>query len=245
MDERLKRFQERTGHPIVVVTLDELEDGALDGLARKLYESLPLSQEQTKKAALLLVERAPRRVRVHVGPELKVLFPEPTATEKIQHHVDPYFDGMRPDLGIHAALDYIFRVIQGRVRVEATSETEKLEEESLSGRGAGGIFSLFLAPYLAFMVGGLWGIYATHFGVQRGVRLFLGAVFGSGTAKAVAIAMSWMGQYSEQLWYFILAISIPLALFGSLTEFWMSGEWSGIPRIKDPVKRKPEDNMGI
>jgi len=29
------------------------------------------------------------------------------------------------------------------------------------------------------------------------------------------------------------------------TEFWMSREWSGIPRMKDNVKRKPEDNMGI
>jgi hypothetical protein len=34
-------------------------------------------------------------------------------------------------------------------------------------------------------------------------------------------------------------------VLGSLTEFWMSREWSGIPRIKDKVKRKPEDNMGI
>jgi hypothetical protein len=33
-------------------------------------------------------------------------------------------------------------------------------------------------------------------------------------------------------------------VLGSLT-FWMSREWSGIPRIKDKVKRKPEDNMGI
>ena len=34
-------------------------------------------------------------------------------------------------------------------------------------------------------------------------------------------------------------------VLGSLTEFWMSREWSGIVRIKDKVKRKPEDNMGI
>ena len=34
-------------------------------------------------------------------------------------------------------------------------------------------------------------------------------------------------------------------VLGSWTEFWMSREWSGIPRIKDKVKRKPEDNMGI
>jgi hypothetical protein len=33
-------------------------------------------------------------------------------------------------------------------------------------------------------------------------------------------------------------------VFGSLTEFWMSGDWRGIPRIKESP-RKPEDKMGI
>jgi hypothetical protein len=40
-------------------------------------------------------------------------------------------------------------------------------------------------------------------------------------------------------------LSVPLAVFGSLTEYWMGGDWSGIPRVKNTVKRKPEDNMGI
>ena len=41
-----------------------------------------------------------------------------------------------------------------------------------------------------------------------------------------------------------VALAIPLGVFGSLTEFWMSGDWSGIPRIKGR-RRKPEDNIGI
>jgi len=40
-------------------------------------------------------------------------------------------------------------------------------------------------------------------------------------------------------------LSIALATFGSLTEFWMAGDWRGIPRVKDPIARKPEDNIGI
>jgi hypothetical protein len=42
-----------------------------------------------------------------------------------------------------------------------------------------------------------------------------------------------------------LILSIALGTFGSLTEFWMSGDWRGIPRVKDSVIRKPEDKMGI
>jgi hypothetical protein len=57
--------------------------------------------------------------------------------------------------------------------------------------------------------------------------------------------MTMISGYSAGLWYFILFLSISLGVFGSLTEYWMAGEWSGIPRVKDKVKRKPEDNMGI
>jgi len=73
----------------------------------------------------------------------------------------------------------------------------------------------------------------------------MGAILGGGTARIVATLMEMMGRYSDSLWYFILALSIVGGLFGSLTEFWMAGDWSGIPRVKDKVKRKPEDNMGI
>jgi hypothetical protein len=54
-----------------------------------------------------------------------------------------------------------------------------------------------------------------------------------------------LGNYSDDLWYFIMFLAIPLAVFGSFTEFWMSGDWSGIPRIKERPPRKPEDRMGI
>jgi hypothetical protein len=72
----------------------------------------------------------------------------------------------------------------------------------------------------------------------------MSAIFGGATAKIVATLMSVLGGYSDNLWYFIMALAIPLSIFGSLTEFWMAGDWRGIPRIKGP-RRKPEDNMGI
>jgi hypothetical protein len=115
---------------------------------------------------------------------------------------------------------------------------------SLRGGEAGAIFALCLGPFLALFVGVLWGIYATQYGVQRNTRLLMGAIFGGATAKIVAVLMSILGGYTDSLWYFIMALAIPLGVLGSLTEFWMAGDWRGIPRVKGP-KRKPEDNMGI
>ena len=130
------------------------------------------------------------------------------------------------------------------MRVGSQTEEEKLEEMSLRGGEAGAIFALCLGPFLAFFVAMLWGIYATQYGVQRNLRLLIGAIFGGATAKLVGMLMSFLGGYTESLWYFIMALAIPLGVFGSLTEFWMAGDWRGIPRAKQP-RRKPEDNMGI
>ncbi|MGH7784639.1 MAG: hypothetical protein ACREO5_12455, partial [Candidatus Binatia bacterium] len=177
--------------------------------------------------------------------ELRELFPQPEAQQKVQSHVDLYFNGLRPDLGIHAAVFFVFRVIRGEVRIGSTTDVEKLEDASTKGAEAGPIFAILLAPFLAFFVAGLWGICSTNYGVQRSVRLVIGAVLAGGTATMLSTLMTMLSSVGDALWYFILGISIALGAFGSLTEFWMAGDWSGIPRIKDPVKRKPEDNIGI
>lgn len=245
LEERLKRFKTQTRHTIVVLTVQTLEDEDMESFGRKAFQGLPLEETDLQKSVLLLVARKERKVGVQMGSELRQLFPEPAASQKLQAHVGLYFDGFRPDLGIYAGVHYIFRAIKGEVHVDSITGVEKLEDASTKGAGAGAIFALLLAPYLAFMVGALWGIYATNFGSERGPRLFMGALLGGGTGKIVAILMSMINSYSDGLWYFILAISIPLGVFGSLTEYWMAGDWSGIPRVKDPIKRKPEDNMGI
>ncbi|MBI2181299.1 MAG: TPM domain-containing protein [Deltaproteobacteria bacterium] len=242
LEARLARFRTETSHPVVVVTVKSLDGESIENFGRKTFKNLPLASGDLEKAFLLVVARKERQVGFQAGPALRELFPEPDASGKLYDHVALYFDGLRPDLGVH----YLFRVIKGDVRVGSQSEEEKLEETSLSGRGAGAIFAAFLGPVLALFVGGLWGIYATQYGVQRGIRLLMGAIFGGGTAKLVAGLMSALGGFSDNLWYFIMALSIPLGVFGSLTEFWMSGDWRGIPREKDAaLRRKPTDKMGI
>ena len=243
--ERLRRFKTETGHAVVVVTLESLEDESMEDFGRKVFQKLPLEETALKKTVLLLVAIKDRKVGVQAGPELTDLFPEPQASQKLLSQVSLYFDGMRRDLGIYAGVNYIFMAVRGEVRVDSMTELERLEEASTKGRGAGAIFAAFLAPFLAFMTGALWGIYAGKVGAERGIRLFLGALLGGGTAKIVETLMSLVAGYGEGLWYSILVISIALGTLGSLTEFWMSGDWSGIPRVKDPIKRKPEDNMGI
>jgi uncharacterized protein len=244
LEQRLRRFQTETANNVVVLTVKSLDGENINGLARRTFESLPLGEADLKKTVLLVVARKEREVTFQAGVDLRHLLPEPIASRKLYDQVKLYFDGLRPDLGIHGAVHYLFRVLKGDVRVGSQTEEEKLEETSSRGGEAGAIFALCLGPFLAFFIGGLWGIYATQYGVQRFTRLAMGAIFGGGTAKIVAALMSLLGNYDDNLWYFIMALAIPLGVFGSLTEFWMSGDWSGIPRVKER-RRKPKDNMGI
>lgn len=245
MQQRLRSFKARTGYSVIVLTLPSLVDEPMDDVGRHALQNLPLAEGDRQKTVVLVVARKERQVSVQPGAELRRLFPKPAADEKLRAHVSVYFDGFRPDLGIYSGVNYIFRAISGDVRVESTTDEEKLEDTSITGRGAGAIFTLCLAPYLALVVGLLWGLYATKYRVQCATRIFIGAVLGSGTAKTVAMVMSSLGSYGYDLWYFILASSILLASVGSFTEFWMGGDWCAIPRVKDAVKRKPEDKMGI
>ena len=245
LQDRLRLFKTQTGYTVVVLTVPSTENEDLENFGRKAFESLPLAEKDLRQTVLLIVARTDKKVGVQVGSELRTLFPEPEANQKLQRQVESYFNGMRPDLGIHAGVHYIFGVIRGDFRVDGTTEAEELENASKRGGGAGAIFAFCLAPFLAFFAGMLWGVYATHYNVHRETRLFIGAVLGGGTAKIVATLMSLMGNYSQGLWYFILAVSIPLGILASLTEYWMAGDWCAIPRVKDKVKRKPEDNMGI
>jgi uncharacterized membrane protein YgcG len=245
LQQRLLHFKTRTGYSVVVLTLSSLGNERLQDVRRYAFENLPLDEKNRQKTILLVIARKERRASVQPGSELQRLFPEPAADQKLQAHVSLYLDGFRPDLGIYSGVNYIFRAITGDVRVESTTAEEKLENSSIAGRGAGAIFTLCLAPYLALVVGLLWGLYATKYRVQCVTRVFIGAVLGSGTAKLIAVLMSSLGSYGYDLWTFILVSSILLASAGSFTEFWMEGDWCAIPRVKERVKRKPEDNMGI
>ena len=244
LEIRLRRFNTETANSVVVLTLKSLDGEDIDSAARSAFDKLPLSDAERQKSVLLLVARRERQVTIHAGGQLRELLPKPAVNQKLLAQATLYWDGLRPDLGIHGGVHYLFRVLRGDARVGSQTEEEKLEETSLRGGEAGVLFAIAIAPFLAFFIGVLWGIYATQYGVQRYTRLVMGAIFGGAAAKLVAVLMSILGGYTAGLWWFIMAISIPLGVFGSLTEFWMAGDWRGIPRIKER-KRKPEDNMGI
>ncbi|MGH7854537.1 MAG: TPM domain-containing protein, partial [Candidatus Binatia bacterium] len=177
LEARLHRFNTETANGIVVLTLKTLDGEDIHSVALSAFNKLPLSDAERQRSVLLVVARSERQVAIQAGSQVRALLPEPAASQKLFVQTALYWDGMRPDLGIHGAVHYLFRVLRGDVRVGSQTEKEKLEETSLRGGEAGAIFALCLGPFLALFVGVLWGIYATQYGVQRNTRLLMGAIF--------------------------------------------------------------------
>jgi uncharacterized membrane protein YgcG len=246
LTRRLKDFKKDSGYAVSVLTVLSLEDGeTVAALATEALHRLPLNPTEIEKALVIAIARRERLVGFAAGAGLEARFPQAETTQKLQSHLDLYIRGLRPDLGIYGGVHFVQGVITGEFRAATTTAEEALENSSIHGNGAGAIFALMLAPFLAFFVSLLLGIYSKHAGFQREIRLFLGIVIGVGTAQLVGVLTGMISPYSDALWYFILGAGIVLGALGSLTEYWMQGDWSGIPRVKDEVQRKPEDNMGI
>jgi uncharacterized protein len=246
LTQRLKRFKTENGRTISVLTVPNLEENErLPALATMAFRRLPLDEKELDNTILIVIARSEGLVSFAAGAELEPRFPEAETTQKLQSQLDLYIRGMRPDLGVYGGVHFIFGVITGEFRAATTTEEEALENTSIRGGGAGAIFALVLGPFLAFFVSMVLGIYSRHAGFQREIRLFLGIVLGGGTAQLVCTFMGVISSFSDTLWYFIIALGMVLGAFGSLTEYWMQGDWSGIPRVKDKTRRKPEDNIGI
>src|SRR5207247_10225711 len=116
------------------------ENEDLENFGRKARERLPLAEKDLRHPGLLIIARKDKKVGVQVGSELRTLFPEPEANQKLQSQVESYFNGMRLDLGIHAGVHYIFGVIRGDFGVDGMTEGEGIETASKRRGGAGGMF---------------------------------------------------------------------------------------------------------
>jgi hypothetical protein len=165
----------------------------------RAFKLLPLDSDDLAKTALLIVARKEHLVGLQVGAELRPLLPEPVAHEKLQAQVALYWDGLRSDLGIHGRVHYLFGVIRGDLRVGSQTEAEKRQDTSLRGGAAGAIFAALFGTVPGFFYRRTVGHLRHPLRRATRTRLLMGAVFGGATAKLVAMLMSLLGDYGDNL----------------------------------------------
>jgi uncharacterized protein len=109
LDARLRAFDQRTGHQILVALFRELPaDAALEDFTARTAESWGVGRRQEDDGAVLFVFVANRRSRLEVGYGLEGQIPDIVAKHILQDVLAPPFREQRYAAGIEAALDAIF-----------------------------------------------------------------------------------------------------------------------------------------
>jgi uncharacterized protein len=119
LEERLKRFEEQTGHQIAVLTIPSLKGDSLEGFSVKVAESWKIGQKGFDNGAILLIVRDDRQLRIEVGYGLEGVLPDAIASRIIREVIVPRFRANDYPGGIEAGLDAIIKVTRGEALPEA------------------------------------------------------------------------------------------------------------------------------
>ncbi|MGH7834227.1 MAG: TPM domain-containing protein [Candidatus Binatia bacterium] len=140
LEERLKRFEEQTGHQIAVLTIPSLKGDSLEGFSIKVAESWKIGKKGFDNGAILLIVRDDRALRIEVGYGLEGVLPDAIASRVIREVILPRFRANDYPGGIEAGLDAIMKVTRGEALPEAARK-QRPDQTS----GANWLFLLFLA----------------------------------------------------------------------------------------------------
>ena len=172
LEKRIRRLKARgAAHGVVVMTLQSLEGEDAEASVRELLSSLPLrTRKGYRQAVLLIVASRGPCGWPPIGAELEGYFAGPVAREKLREARRLYFNGMRPNMGIHSARLLYIRTIREKVKIDQQHAHGK-PRGGVTSRGARGRTDLatLLAPFLTLFIGVLWGDLplSTHYGVQH------------------------------------------------------------------------------
>jgi uncharacterized protein len=141
LEERLKRFEEQTGHQIALLTIPSLQGDDLEGFSIKVAENWKLGKKGFDNGVILLIVRDDRALRVEVGYGLEGVLPDAITSRIIREVIVPRFKANDYPGGIEAGLDAIMKVTRGEALPEAARTRPS------GGRGTG-----FNWPFLLLVV---------------------------------------------------------------------------------------------
>jgi len=107
-----------------------------------------------------------------------IFFPKPIASQKL-YAQEKLYSTPQAGFGHSGAVNYLFRVLRATYEWGAKPK-KKVKKKPLCAAVRRSDFRALFGTVFAFFAGGLWGIYATQYGVQRITRLAMAPSFGGG-----------------------------------------------------------------
>jgi uncharacterized protein len=113
LENQLSDFEQQSGHQVVLLTIQSLQDEDLASFALKTAEHWKLGQKGHDNWALLLVSVSDRKLRIEVGYGLEGTLPDATANQIINEIIVPRFREKDFGGGIESGLSAIMQATRG------------------------------------------------------------------------------------------------------------------------------------
>src|SRR5574341_427136 len=125
LEERLRQFEEQTGHQIAVLTIPTLEGEDLEGFSIRVAETWKIGKKGFDNGVILLVVHNDRKLRIEVGYGLERVLPDAVASRIIREVIVPRFRENDFAGGVEAGVEAIMKVTSGEPLPAAARSTRK------------------------------------------------------------------------------------------------------------------------
>ncbi|MEY4575370.1 MAG: hypothetical protein RL701_73 [Pseudomonadota bacterium] len=143
LEDRLTRFEAKTGHQFALLTTPSLEDLPIDRYAIEVSWQWKLGDKQRQDGLLLVIAPRDRKLRFEVGKGLEGELPDAVVSRVIRDVLSPAFKRDDYAYGVNAAFDAVMNAAGGAP--EATTAAPQQRAVRRNNRDVRGLgFYLFI-----------------------------------------------------------------------------------------------------
>ncbi|WP_299193493.1 TPM domain-containing protein [uncultured Erythrobacter sp.] len=150
LDQRLRLYNQQTGHAIIVATVPSLGGEPIEPYATELFSTWGIGGERRDTGLLLLVARDDRKMRIEVGYGLHPYFGGVMAGRVIRDTITPRFKQGDFDAGVTEGVDAILSHLAKSPEDAIAIEEAAQAAEANRSRNDGG-FPIGTLIWLGFM----------------------------------------------------------------------------------------------
>jgi uncharacterized protein len=154
LDAKLKQYEAKTGHQVVLLTIPSLEGEVLEEFSLEVARTWKLGRKGVNDGVLFLVSKADRKLRIEVGHGLEGSIPDALAGRIIQSEVVPRFRAGDFEGGVVAGADAIMAAGEGAYTPPpAPSSPFEGDRENFNGLGDNILEQLLISAFVFGILG--------------------------------------------------------------------------------------------
>lgn len=160
---KLKAYEARTGHQVVVLTVPSLDGAPLEDFAIKTFRTWGLGRKGVNDGVLFVISKNDRKLRIEVGSGLEGNVPDATAGRIINDVVVPKFRAGDFPGGVDAGADAIMAASEGAFTPPPPARRKARSYSPDSGDMGDGFLEKLMISAFVFGILGLFefvGIFA-------------------------------------------------------------------------------------